>query len=206
MRLHSFLPRKPDAGAGPGVCRSGHPAPALWMEMTGSPKFLGNPLVLCPALRPRQDRRHLAIRCPGAAPVTETTKAPATSIISRLNRPASALAVYASPAGSPQHDARLASGCWPGSAGRACTRRVPTKGFELFLHLILLSQACLAQLNPFARSSMSRRHPRDNGFAGTCLTGLEPCFLPRPGAQRFGPSMLYKGARITIHTLFATKC
>jgi hypothetical protein len=38
---------------------------------------------------------------------------------SRLNHTALALAVYASPVGSPQHDARLASGCWPSSAGRA---------------------------------------------------------------------------------------
>ena len=43
---------------------------------------------------------------------------PTSGYISGLNDTASALAVYASPDGSPRHDARLASGCQPGSAGR----------------------------------------------------------------------------------------
>ena len=38
--------------------------------------------------------------------------------ISGLNRTARSLAVYASQPGSPRHHARLASGCWPSSAGR----------------------------------------------------------------------------------------
>ena len=38
--------------------------------------------------------------------------------LSRLNRTALALAVYASPCGLPLQHARLASGCWPSSTGR----------------------------------------------------------------------------------------
>jgi len=54
----------------------------------------------------------------GSAPVAATSRAPALRL-SRLNPPALVLAVYASPRRSPAKDARLASGCWSGSAGRA---------------------------------------------------------------------------------------
>jgi len=66
---------------------------------------------------------------PGAAPVAGTSRAPALRL-SRLNPPALVLAVYASPRRLPAKDARRASGCWSGSAGRAFTRRVPTRGFR----------------------------------------------------------------------------
>ena len=87
------------------------------VETSGSPTFLGNPLCLCPALRPRQDRRTWPIRYADAAPAMSTTKAPALQL-SRLNHTASALAVYASQEGSLPHHARLASGCQPSSTGR----------------------------------------------------------------------------------------
>ena len=87
------------------------------METIGPPTFLGNPLCRCPALRPRQDRPHQAIRCDDAAPARTKTKAP-TKPISGLNHTAWALAVYASQDGSLHHHARLASGYWPGSTGR----------------------------------------------------------------------------------------
>ena len=38
-------------------CSPGSPAGSSSVETTGSPTFLGNPVCLCPALRPRQDRR-----------------------------------------------------------------------------------------------------------------------------------------------------
>jgi hypothetical protein len=44
-------------GDGPGVGCPVSPTGISSMETTGSPTFLGNPLCLCPALRPRQDRR-----------------------------------------------------------------------------------------------------------------------------------------------------
>ena len=75
-------------------------------------------LHLCPALRPRQDRRVRPLQHADAAPALTTTKAP-TLPLSGLNHTASALAVYASQGGSPHHHARLASGCRPGSTGRA---------------------------------------------------------------------------------------
>ena len=56
-------------------------------------------------------------RCVDTAPDMSTTKAPTNIVLSRLNHTASALAVYASQDGSPHHHARLASGCWSGSAG-----------------------------------------------------------------------------------------
>ena len=56
------------------------------------------------------------------------------------------LAVYASPRGLPRHGARLASGCWPGSAGRdwlpAGFRR---KVSVTSAHRFPLPQAFLAQ-------------------------------------------------------------
>src|SRR4051812_20090574 len=52
--------------------------------------------------------------------------------ISGLNSTARPLAVYASQCRLPEHHARLASGRWPGSAGRgSMPRRVPTKGFRV---------------------------------------------------------------------------
>jgi len=78
----------------------------------------GTPIVLLPCSPTPVGPTHQAMQCVGAAPAVSTTKAPAF-VLSRLNHTASALAVYASQAGSPRHHARLASGCWPGSSGRA---------------------------------------------------------------------------------------
>jgi len=78
----------------------------------------GTPIVLLPCSPTPAGPTHQAMQCVGAAPDLSTTKAPAC-VLSRLNHTASALAVYASQAGSPRHHARLASGCWPDSSGRA---------------------------------------------------------------------------------------
>ncbi len=78
----------------------------------------GTPIVLLPCSSTPVGPTHQAIQCVGAAPDLSTTKAPAF-VLSRLHHTASALAVYASQAGSPRHHARLASGCWPSSSGRA---------------------------------------------------------------------------------------
>ncbi len=115
------------------------------METAGSPTFLGNPLCSCPALRPRQDRRIRPTRCVDAAPAMSTAKAPAWQL-SRLNHTASALAVYASQAGSPRHHARLASGCWPSSSGRDCLPAgFQQKVSRCILHLSLLFQVLVAR-------------------------------------------------------------
>ena len=78
----------------------------------------GTPIVLLPCSSTPVGPTHQAMQCVGAAPDLSTTKAPAF-VLSRLNHTASALAVYASQAGLPRRHARLASGCWPDSPGRA---------------------------------------------------------------------------------------
>jgi hypothetical protein len=81
------------------------------------------------------------------APAMETTKAPTMKkTLSRLNDMASGLAVYASSSRLPIHDARLASGRWSSATGRAFHPQGSAERFQsCFLHLILLSQAFLAQ-------------------------------------------------------------
>jgi len=82
----------------------------LTVEMTGPPRFLGNPLCTCPAHRPRWDRGYQAIavsRC--SLPQSERRRLPQQKTISGLNHTACTLAVYASQPGLPLHHARLAS-------------------------------------------------------------------------------------------------
>jgi hypothetical protein len=88
-------------------------------------------LCSCPVLRPRRDRRIRPCNASARPPLCPRRRLP-RFVLSGLNHTASALAVYASQAGSPRHHARLASGCWPGSPGRASTRRVPSKGFRVY--------------------------------------------------------------------------
>ena len=78
----------------------------------------GTPIVLLPCSSTPVGPTHQAMQCIGVAPAVSTAKAPAF-VLSRLNHTASALAVYASQARLPRHHARLASGCWPDSFGRA---------------------------------------------------------------------------------------
>lgn len=100
----------------------------------------GTPIVLLPCSPTPVGPTHQAIRGAGTAPAVSTTKAPAF-VLSRLNHTASALAVYASQAGSPRHHARLASGCWPSSSGRAwLPAGFHRKVSRCILHLSLLSQ------------------------------------------------------------------
>ena len=100
----------------------------------------GTPIVLLPCSPTPVGPTHQAMPCVGAAPAMSTAKAPAKQL-SRLNHTASALAVYASQAGSPRHHARLASGCWPDSSGRAwLPAGFHRKVSQGILHSILLSQ------------------------------------------------------------------
>ncbi len=67
------------------------------MEPDGSPRFLENPDCTFALLSdPGATQHKRPYACFGAAPAPETTKARATSHLSRLNDTASALAVYAS--------------------------------------------------------------------------------------------------------------
>ena len=119
------------------------PAPdVVEMETQGVPSSWGTLMCLCPVLRPRQDRYHQAIAVRRRGPRVMQRRRLPRVMLSRLNSTASALAVYASPGGSPAQDARLASGCWPGSTGRdwlpAGFQRKVSKVYSL--HLFLLSQ------------------------------------------------------------------
>jgi hypothetical protein len=66
---------------------------------------------------PGGNRDTLPWRCAVANPAYTKAKPPAGNKLSRLNRTASALAVYASPRPLRGRHARLASGCWLGFAG-----------------------------------------------------------------------------------------
>ena len=117
------------------------PEPDMSVETDGAPRFLGTPRVpwpcsSTPAGSVTPGHRGVPTRSPRADKSEDSH-----DDLSRLNRTAWALAVYASQGGSPLHHARLASGCWPSSAGRdSFTRRVPMKGFRVRV-LFLLSQA-----------------------------------------------------------------
>jgi hypothetical protein len=132
----SFAPAGPARVTGrPGVHKPVSARPCI-VESAGRPKFLGDsdvpmpssptpagPDTPClsgaPVLPPRRPRRRLQ-----------------QVVISGLNRPALALAVYASPGGSPQPDARLASGCWLGFAGWDW---LPTESLRKVLKCLLTS-------------------------------------------------------------------
>ncbi|MFH1109168.1 MAG: hypothetical protein V1790_08250, partial [Planctomycetota bacterium] len=98
---------------GPGVSasRAAFPHAASSPRGTiGPPTFLGNPLCLCPALRPRWDGTRQASTTRPRGPRMHHDEGSSPERLSGLHHTAWALAVYASPHGSPHHDARLASG------------------------------------------------------------------------------------------------
>jgi len=119
VRLSFRSHRSKTPNRGPGV---GHPVPASRngthggeQDLPGSWRTL---LSLCPVLRPRQDRRHQALAVCRHGLRSDNGEGSHDKMLSRLNRTALGLAVYASPRGSPHADAKLASGCWPSSTGR----------------------------------------------------------------------------------------
>jgi hypothetical protein len=80
--------------------------------------FLGNPDCVSALLYDPADRPHQAFAMGRRGPHSDH-KEGYRNEFSRLNYTALALAVYALPDGSSHRDTRLASGCWPSSAGRA---------------------------------------------------------------------------------------
>ena len=107
------------------------PTGNLTVETAGLPRFLGNPLSLCRVLRPRQDRAHQAIAVRRHGPRYVHNEGSHEFQLSRLNRTALGLAVYAS-SGAVARTRRktrfrpLAKRYRTGLA----TRRVPLKGFR----------------------------------------------------------------------------
>jgi hypothetical protein len=151
-------------GRSSGVGHPVSPAGSLSVETTGSPTFLGNPIVLLPCSPTPAGPTHQAMQCAGAAPAVSTTKAP-TFVLSRLNHTASALAVYASQAGSPRHHARLASGCWPHSSGRAW---LPA-GFHRKV------SRCILHPSSFPKFNVAQGHNIHLGSLRGFLTERHPC-------------------------------
>jgi hypothetical protein len=126
--IRSPLPEKKTPGDDPGL-------PSSW----------GTLMCLRPALRPRRDRRYrdkAKLRQVGTAPRTAYREGSPREVISGLDNMASALAVYASPRGSPQRtqDSLLAAGqALPDGIGypQGSDERFP----RCFLHRFPLSQA-----------------------------------------------------------------
>jgi hypothetical protein len=132
-----FSQRSRRRTAGQGLLCPTTPKSLNNMETTGSPTFPGNPnCAYALFFDPGRTTCIRPLRCSSTAPAQTTTRAP-TLRLSRLNSKAWALAVYASQHGLLHDHARLASGCWPDSTGRAwvpagCLRKVSD-------HVILLS-------------------------------------------------------------------
>ena len=160
-RFASF-PSLPSTASHPFFARSGRRALAAWRqeysgfapealrcpavhsaETTGSPRFLGDPLCTCPALRPRREPRARPYTASGLLPsVMRTTSAPSPHEISGLNHTACAPTVYASQGGLPHHHARLVSGCRPALPGGVGYPLGPNARFRrCSCHLFLLAQA-----------------------------------------------------------------
>ena len=97
----------------------GAPAGELPRRWKGLPGSWGTPVSVPCSSTPAGSRAPGHCGAATRPSVEWTTSAPAMMSISGLNGTARSLAVYASQPGLPRHHARLASGRWPSSAGRA---------------------------------------------------------------------------------------
>jgi len=108
----------------------------------GSPRFLGNPLCPCPALRPRWDLHARPLRRFGAAFRTSDNVGSHHKPLSGLHHTAWSLAVYASPPGLPQESTQdslpTAGQALPGGIGYPLGLNTR---FQRYLHLIPPVQA-----------------------------------------------------------------
>lgn len=131
---------------GLGVVGSGLPS-GMAMETSGSLRFLGNPSGHCPCSSTPAGSGRLSgpwVSCLTQPPPMSTTKAPSGLYFrGSITRPLTS-AVYASQDGSPHHHARLASGCWSGSARRDSYPQGFSERFQSS-SLVLLSKAFLTQ-------------------------------------------------------------
>lgn len=130
-----------------GFVYRGFPTTCLMAEASGSPKFLGNPLPACPALRPRRTGwtkpygpSHVAFRR------FKGVGSAVSNFRGSITRPAR-LPVYASQSRSPfptQDSVPAAGWAWPGGY---CPRWVPMQGFRLAISSFPLAQALLGAMN-----------------------------------------------------------
>ncbi len=158
------------------------------METAGRPKFLENPGVLMPCSLTPAGPPHQAVQRARLGPRSYHDEGSHELVISGLNGTAGALAVYASPAGLPAEDARLASGCWPLYQAGLLTRRVPTKGFPDASYII----------SPFPKllGAGNDPSPRSNGLVtvwSQCITDidLKRYLLQSIGAVRLASTLCY---------------
>ncbi len=100
------------------------------------------------------------LRHNSVAPGMQKAKAP-TKGLSELNSMAFGLAVYASWSELPQYHAKLASSCWSGSTEQGSHLQGSDERFQSCkLHLIPLSQACLAQLHRLRQNEFHAKSHR----------------------------------------------
>ena len=126
------------------------------------------------------------LRCSSVAPGISKAKAP-TKGLSTLNSMAFGLAVYASPCGSPQHDARLASGRWSGATGRAFH---PQGSYERFQIRFLTSRP------PFP--SFAWHNEIDLGtFVALQRRSMKPT-LQVPAADAFGFTSTHRSVTMAV--------
>jgi hypothetical protein len=119
VRLFSSLRSGPTPACGQELCGLAAPTPAnseaeSLRVSQGSQATL---LHLCPVLRPRRDRTHLAVAVCRRGSRADKNESSPRVMLSGLNRTALVLAVYASPWPLRVPDARRASGGWLDPAG-----------------------------------------------------------------------------------------
>ena len=102
-------------GGGPGVCYAGCPIPAMNVETSGIPRFLGNPGADVPCSSTPAGPTGQGLFSPVDAAFRSCNGVGSSDVqtLSGLNHTAHPLAVYASQQGLLPNHARLASGCRP---------------------------------------------------------------------------------------------
>ena len=120
LRAPVFAPAKPDAGLGPGVLGQAAPRACRYRSGDGRASQVPGESSCAYALfsDPGRTATHQAVTVRQHGPRTHHDEGSSREVISGLNGTASALPVYASPAGLLAEDARLGSGCWPSSTRR----------------------------------------------------------------------------------------
>jgi hypothetical protein len=157
-QLHSLVRSLTEsAPPRPGVGNPVSPSREFAEERTGFSQVPGEPrLSVCTCSHPTPAGLRAPDRYGAAAwPLNALVQRLSRLGLSTLNSMAFGLAVYASQCGLLPHHARLASSCWSDSTGRAFHPHGSAERFQSCgLHLILLSQACLAQRAPPKHFSM----------------------------------------------------
>jgi len=122
----------PDAGPGPGALGLAAPRQKLRKGNDGTSQVPGeSSCAYAVFFDPGRTDTSGHTTESARPPYWQRRRLPRIYRLSRLNRTACALAVYASPWGLLHPDARLASRCCPLYGTGLVTRRIPTKGFRV---------------------------------------------------------------------------